>query len=74
MLSHTCQPEELSKEEKTKYMLKSEEELSLKGENRKFSAKIFFFKGKIDYKITNVNKQYNKMNMVIAWQKKHQFS
>ena len=74
MLSHTCQPEELSKEEKTKYMLKSEEELSLKGKNRKFSAKIFFFKGKIDYKITNVNKQYNKMNMVIAWQKKHQFS
>ena len=42
MLSHTCQPEDLPKEEKTKYMLKSEEELSLKGMNQKFSAKIFF--------------------------------
>ena len=41
-------------------MFKSEGELSLKGENQKFSAKIFLYKRKIEYNKTNVNKQYNK--------------
>ena len=52
---HTSQPEELPKGKKTKYMLKSEWELSLKGENQKCSVKIFFAK-KIDYNIANISK------------------